>query len=228
MVYGPQMPYRGSLPHPPQFRSPMHGPPAQYSPFGPMGSPRPQMMPGPRGGPRQAQGPMRQRQGGGLRQAQGPMRQRQGGGLLSRLLGGGARNTNGMRGPASAGFPLGGAANPSQAGGGLLRSLTNPQAISGFLTNTQKVLGTAQQIGPMIQQYGPIVKNIPAMWRIYKGLSSDTEETPAEESTEAKSESSVKKAPASKTKKKKVEIDPAVQESDEKEDRGTSMPKLYI
>ena len=58
-------------------------------------------------------------------------------------------------------------------GGSILQTLTNPASINGFLTNTQKVLNTAQQIGPLVQQvqqYGPIVKNIPAMWRLYKGL----------------------------------------------------------
>ena len=55
-------------------------------------------------------------------------------------------------------------------GGSLLKTLTNPSSINGFLANTQKVLNTAQQVGPMIQQYGPIVKNLPVMWKLYRGF----------------------------------------------------------
>ena len=37
----------------------------------------------------------------------------------------------------------------SAGGGSLLKSFTNPSSINGFLTNTQKVLNTAQQVGPI-------------------------------------------------------------------------------
>ena len=69
--------------------------------------------------------------------------------------------------------------------GGILETLKNPGALSGMLANTQKVLQAAEQVTPMIQQYGPIVKNIPSMWKIYQGLRSSsstdsTKETPKE------------------------------------------------
>ena len=88
-----------------------------------------------------------------------------GGGLLSRLLG--QVNQTGAR----QGFnPLSFGTQQAARGGGLLKSLTNPGTINSFLTNTQKVLNTAQQVGPLVNQYGPIVKNIPMMWKLYRGL----------------------------------------------------------
>jgi hypothetical protein len=92
--------------------------------------------------------------------------QGRGGGLLSKLLG--QVNQTG----ASQGFnPLSfGPQQAARGGGGLLKSLTNPGTINSFLTNTQKVLSTAQQVGPLVNQYGPIVKNLPMMWKLYRGL----------------------------------------------------------
>lgn len=87
------------------------------------------------------------------------------GGLLSRLLGRGtqagvnSRNILGAMGPGQAG-----------GGGSFLRSLTNPSSLTNVLSNTQKVLNTASQVGPMVQQYGPIVKNLPSLWKLYRGL----------------------------------------------------------
>ena len=66
-------------------------------------------------------------------------------------------------------------------GGSLLKSLTNPATINGFLTNTQKVLNTAQQVGPMVNQYGPLVKNIPVMWKLYRGFKNAPDITPDDE-----------------------------------------------
>ena len=88
-----------------------------------------------------------------------------GGGLLSKLLG--QVNQTGAR----QGFnPLSFGPQQAARGGGLLKSLTNPGTINSFLTNTQKVLNTAQQVGPLVNQYGPIVKNLPMMWKLYRGL----------------------------------------------------------
>jgi hypothetical protein len=91
--------------------------------------------------------------------------QGRGGGLLSKLLGK-VNQTGASRGSNPLSF------GPQQAanGGGLLKSLTNPGTINSFLTNTQKVLSTAQQVGPLVNQYGPIVKNLPMMWKLYRGL----------------------------------------------------------
>ncbi|WP_318508387.1 VrrA/YqfQ family protein [Bacillus sp. T3] len=67
------------------------------------------------------------------------------------------------------------------SGGSFLKNLTNPTAISGFLNNTQQVLSAFQQITPLVSQYGPIIKNIPTMWKLYRGLKDATEETNSEQ-----------------------------------------------
>lgn len=88
-----------------------------------------------------------------------------GGGLLSRLLN--RRQTPQPTNP----FQFGPITRQSQAD---IPSWLNPDSISRFLGQTQQVLRTGQQIGGMIQQYGPIVKNLPALWKIYRGLDNDT------------------------------------------------------
>ena len=39
-----------------------------------------------------------------------------------------------------------------------------------MLNNTQKVLQAAEQFTPMVQQYGPIVKNLPSHMETYACL----------------------------------------------------------
>lgn len=106
-----------------------------------------------------------------------------GGGLLAKILG---------RGKQQGGYQ---GAIPSMeraaaGGGGILKSLANPDALNGFLNNTQTVLKTAQQFGPIIQQYGPLVRNLPSLWKLYRGLkdatseNSDSETIPSNSDTE--------------------------------------------
>lgn len=130
---------------------------------GPFGGRSPMM--GPSSGPFEGRSPMM----GGQQMGRG------GGGFLSRLLGrgnpaggaaGGLRGMQGMQGMQG----LGAGRAATGGGGGILQSMSNPSGIMGFLNNTQQVLKTAQSIGPMIQQYGPLVKNLPAMWKLYRGL----------------------------------------------------------
>ena len=47
-----------------------------------------------------------------------------------------------------------------RSSGGILETLKNPEGLNTMLNNTQRVLQAAEQFTPMIQQYGPIVKNI--------------------------------------------------------------------
>ncbi|TYR82384.1 sporulation protein [Priestia megaterium] len=66
---------------------------------------------------------------------------------------------------------------------GNLQNLTNPATLSSMMGNVQKVLKVAETVGPMVQQYGPLVKNAPSLFKLYQLLrSSDTEE---ESETEA-------------------------------------------
>ncbi|WP_052342833.1 VrrA/YqfQ family protein [Bacillus sp. EB01] len=109
---------------------------------------------------------------------QGPQGRR-GGGLLSRLLGksgGGQGHTRNMVS----------AAGNTQSGS-FLKTLSNPEAINSFLANTQNVIQTAQSFGPLIEQYGPIIKNLPSMWKLYRGLKNTVDdETPKNEPQQKK------------------------------------------
>lgn len=175
-----------------------------------------------------------------------------GGGLLSRLFSRGASaggmnpsgGMNGLMGMQQAGRALGGsgALTNSGAGGGL----------SSFLNNTQQVIKTAQSIGPMVQQfqqYGSLIRNIPAMWRLFQGLknssvdsaedSADTTESDSKTSSNKesnhKSESSSNKdGESSSNKPKKAASSAKKQKQAEgttkqiKKAKGASVPKLYI
>jgi hypothetical protein len=98
-----------------------------------------------------------------------------GGGLLAKILGRGNQQPSGMSGI----LPSMSRSAPSTGGAsGILKSLANPETLNGFLNNTQNVLKTAQQLGPVIQQYGPLIRNLPSLWKLYRGLKdagSDTE-----------------------------------------------------
>jgi hypothetical protein len=83
-----------------------------------------------------------------------------GGGLLSRLFGGGAAKATSASMMGS--FPT------TAAQGGL--------NFTTILTNAQRVLGLTQQVVPMIQQYGPLIRNAPAIWRIMRSTDSSGDE----------------------------------------------------
>ncbi|CEG27888.1 VrrA/YqfQ family protein [Bacillus sp. B-jedd] len=150
--------------------------------------PMPQMpMPRPGGFGRQPMAPRFARQSGFPAPPRGPnmgpmnMMQPQqpsrGGGLLARLLGGAGRN----QGIASTTR----AATQGQTGAGsVLKSLGNPDTINTFLANTQNVINTAQKFGPLIEQYGPLIKNLPSMWKLYRGIKAS--DSQSEEATETK------------------------------------------
>lgn len=69
------------------------------------------------------------------------------------------------------------AAATTAASGGILQSLVNPANLTTMLNNTQRVLQAAESIGPLVQQYGPFVKNIPSMWKLVQGMTTtDTDQ----------------------------------------------------
>lgn len=179
-----------------------------------------QMM-SPFGGRRQMMGSQRQFSGGNQMMG-GPQARRSGGGLLSKIIGG--KSSAGSGGSRIASGGSGGV-------GSILKSLSNPTNLSGFLNNTQQVLKTAQSIGPMIQQYGPLVKNLPAMWKLYKGLKdAPSGETMVESSTtssELEAESTTTTSRNKKTAKKITKPQSEVVENRNPRN-GSSVPKLYI
>lgn len=54
--------------------------------------------------------------------------------------------------------------NPQQGQG--------PSKMDGYMQTANSFFNTAQQFAPVVQQFAPMVKNIPAMWRLYKGFQS--------------------------------------------------------
>ncbi|MBT2698034.1 hypothetical protein J7E79_11475 [Bacillus sp. ISL-40] len=152
-----------------------------------------------------------------------------GGGLLSKILGG--------RSQAGGFMGMQGAGKAASGGGGLLQSLSNPGGLTSMLNNTQQVLKTAQSIGPMIQQYSPMIKNLPAMWKIYKGFknaSKATDKATVEnnQSTDAAvDESSNHEEFVNSTSNKKGQRKNKQQQMPSKKSpyqKGSSVPKMYI
>jgi hypothetical protein len=73
----------------------------------------------------------------------------------------------------------------------------------------------------MVQQYGPMVKNLPAMWKLYRGLKNASNNTESS-STQSKAESKVEESSSSES-----------QESNNKKrspqyPKGSSIPRMYI
>lgn len=80
-----------------------------------------------------------------------------------------------------------------------LGTATGTAAKSGkWLDQARQVMATAEQMRPLIDQYGPLVKNLPAMWKLYRAVQSmpdpdskdeQTNEPPKKESAPPKRES---------------------------------------
>ena len=151
----PQGPFRGPQPQPPnQFQQrPM---PPQNMPYGPQ--------PG-------FQGPYPPQAGNGFGPGQPPRKKE---GILSKVLGKSKRNGPQQPNPFA---PAGqaatkGAPQKSNSRGGILDTLKNPNSLNDMLNNTQKVLTAAEQFTPMVQQYGPVIKNLPSVWNAFRTISS--------------------------------------------------------
>ena len=106
------------------------------------------------------------------------------------------------------------AGQPFQQGtGGLLsRFLSNPESASGMFNNIQKAVNVANQFTPMIQQYGPMIRNIPSLIKLYKEINSSDDEV--------QDEAEAKEVPIA-PKKEKPHHEKSVP-------KGSSKPKLYI
>ena len=153
---------------------------------------------------------------------QGPAN-RGAGGLLSRLLG----SASGGAGNMATGFE-------GAARGGLLQSVSQPNGLVNFLNQTQNVLQAASQIQPLIEQYGPLVRNLPAMWKLYRSLKSDSNDE-SKEDDETKEEiiekDTVKQSKSVKQSKKKSKKKPKKKNKTRRSKKGSSRnpgPKLYV
>ncbi|MCM2677830.1 YqfQ family protein [Alkalicoccobacillus plakortidis] len=143
------------------------GPPACPTPIQPLA--RSPFMFGPGPGPGMA--PQAAFFGQGSQMAPGLMQGAGAGsrvGLLARLFGGGGASSALQ---ASA-FPT------ATASGGSFLSGIN---FTSLLQNAQRIMGITQQVMPMVQQYGPIIRNAPTLWKIMRSQpSADPEESVVE------------------------------------------------
>lgn len=158
------------------------------------------------------------------------------GGLLSKLLGGGGASTQSLPMPPGSfqGMQAGGLGGAQRAGGmlsNLIQGSTQGAGgmdMMGMVQNVQKVMQAADTIKPMVQQYGPMVKQLPEMIALFKeyknSSSSEDEETDISEeeteTTEDKKETA-KKVPIQKPKKKN-KPKPTMNQTSK------SKPKLYV
>lgn len=180
---------------------------------------RPQVPQGPQG----FRGPFNQQQ----RQEMPPAKKE---GLLSKILGKSKQKA------ASNLFAPAGSTNQSSSrssGGGILETLKNPDSLNNMLSNTQKVLQAAEQFTPMVEQYGPVIKNLPSMWKVFRSISSadetkddgaSVESGPAVGAQEKNSEVKTD----SKKKEKAIEANPTAPVRPETKRKRSSGPKLYI
>lgn len=122
----------------------------------------------------------------------------------------------------------------NNSGGGIMETLRNPEGITNMLNNTQKVLQAAEQFTPIVQQYGPMIKNlpsIPSMWNIIRAFSSndnDKKEEPKQEeniSKETVTEIPTEESPKSTTEQTAQQ---KMAKKPKQKKKKTSGPKLYI
>ncbi len=175
-------------------------------------------------------------------------------------------NTRGFFGPPmprGGGFPLGAARAPKQSGGFLAslfgrgggsglaqqgastvaKAAGGGSTLSNFMNSTQKVLAAGERVVPMVrqvQQYGPLIKNLPSMWKIYRGLSSTTTEESVEHSAESskiessshyETSSSFKSSKKTRDESSHMEVSTELPKSSSEKPRAhvkPSVPKLFI
>ncbi len=142
-------------------------------------------------------------------------------GLLGKIFGKSNQTPQNLFAP-----PSGMRKNETRSGGGILDTLKNPEGLNTMLNNTQRVLQAAEQFTPMIQQYGPIVKNLPSIWKLMRAFnSSDTSSDTKKEETEPKTKTKTT------AKKQQDFTEPEIEKKatrHTKKERSESVPKLYI
>ena len=47
-----------------------------------------------------------------------------------------------------------------------------PSKMEAYMQTANQFLNTAQQFAPVVQQFAPMMRNLPAMWKLYKGFQS--------------------------------------------------------
>ncbi len=62
--------------------------------------------------------------------------------------------------------------DPRQGPQGFPPSGQGPSKIDGYMQTANRLINTAQQYAPVVNQFAPMMRNLPAMWRLYKGFQS--------------------------------------------------------
>ncbi|MCK1991532.1 hypothetical protein GW626_14395 [Peribacillus muralis] len=205
----PPTPYRQQMQMPQAFQ-PMR------QPIGPNG---PQAQPGPNG----FRAPFGQQQRQDMPQAKKE-------GLLSKILG----KSKQKAAPPNLFAPAASSNQSSSrsSGGGILETLKNPDSLNNMLANTQKVLQAAEQFTPMVQQYGPVIKNLPSMWKVFRSISSagvtENGETSGVGETESVTQTNVAETPKPNQKETPPEATPTSRIRPAGKRERSSGPKLYI
>ncbi|WP_110926889.1 VrrA/YqfQ family protein [Bacillus massiliglaciei] len=179
--YSSHFPRRGGPQTPPQMNQPGNMQPMPMyrnqlppRPFPPQARPSQNQNPTGRGPQRQQPSAFKQIPGRQGPQTQQPKKE----GLLSKFLG---KNKEKAPVPPASRFspPPSSqhAKKEERSSGGIMQTLTNPEALNGMLANTQKVLQAAEQVTPMVQQYGSAFKTLPNVWNFVKGFGSGSKET---------------------------------------------------
>ncbi|KHE66769.1 VrrA/YqfQ family protein [Halobacillus sp. BBL2006] len=106
---------------------------------------------------------------------------------------------------------LGGAGTAAKTGG------------AGWLSHVQTALKAMQSAAPMVQQYGPMMKNIPAMINMMKIMNEPDDDEDELEENESGRESKAQLSPESSD-----DLESKDSSSKNKRRQGASQPKLYI
>ncbi|MFD1040039.1 VrrA/YqfQ family protein [Virgibacillus byunsanensis] len=107
----------------------------------------------------------------------------------------------------------------TQGGGGFTNTLTNIQQILNFV----------QKSAPIVQEYGPMVKNLPAMYRMMKAFNENDDENENEESANlTESSNTADEMLESSSRSVETESSDDQLQPQGKSRSGQSLPKLYI
>lgn len=119
----------------------------------------------------------------------------------------------------AAGMPFSTMAQTGAGGGGF----------AGSLQNIQQILKMVETTAPVIKQYGPMVKNLPAMLKMMKALNSMESESEESSSETAADDGDKTDEEQMETESEKLsETDDSAKPAKPKKRTGESVPLLYI
>ncbi|NGP44260.1 hypothetical protein G4V62_04570 [Bacillaceae bacterium SIJ1] len=151
-------------------------------------------------------------------------------------------NPGSMMPPAMRGMPMPPATPPTAGGGGLLKGLVQnigSGGIDGMIGNVQNMLKLAESAAPIlqqVQQYGPMLKNLPQMFKMLQSFNEINAEDSADdtENNETSIDDDVKESASDITSTPDESIPTELTGSEESIDKvidlteRPSTPKLYI